>query len=56
LIGDVNHMTDHAIGGDDTLTGGSGGLSVLYGDAQDMSGQARGGNDHLTGGPALATL
>ena len=56
LTGDAHRMTDHAIGGDDTLEGHSSGLSALVGDADDMSGHARGGNDHLTGSPSLADL
>jgi hypothetical protein len=50
-------MSGNAIGGNDTLTGGSSNVfgttpntNSLYGDAFDMHGDACGGNDILTGG------
>lgn len=53
--GDALTMSSHAVGGDDTLTGGnavgSGELdNILRGDAGAMSGFTHGGNDVLTGG------
>jgi Ca2+-binding RTX toxin-like protein len=48
-------MTDHAIGGNDSLTAG-GGLNTFYGDAGGtMSGFAQGGNDTFKGGAPAGT-
>jgi Ca2+-binding RTX toxin-like protein len=43
-------MQDNARGGNDALTGGTGGSNALYGDALELSNNAGGGNDTLIGG------
>lgn len=53
LLGDAFYeLTGSAIGGNDTLTGGSGALATndLFGDTQILSGNAEGGDDVITGG------
>jgi len=56
LYGDATSLSGHAVGGNDTLTGGAGGDGVaftyneLFGDAYQLYSSARGGNDLLTGG------
>jgi hypothetical protein len=52
LYGDAVSMTDHTIGGNDTLTGGSSasGGNFLWGDAKQLIGPVHGGDDNLTGG------
>src|SRR5260370_17211146 len=51
LFGDAFAMDDHALGGNDRLTGGSSNSTdvsnTLYGDAFDMTDHASGGNDTL---------
>src|SRR5262245_3496989 len=56
LFGDANDMSDHATGGNDTMTGradqfmiGQGPPGWLYGDAFNLSGHASGGDDTITG-------
>jgi hypothetical protein len=46
-------MSGHAVGGNDSLSGGTGfgdALNQFYGDAKSVSDSAQGGNDTLTGG------
>ena len=46
-------MVGDSRGGNDTLTGGNGGVNFLYGDAFSMSDNARGGNDTLISGTGI---
>src|SRR5260370_35671568 len=59
LFGDAFAMDDHALGGNDMLTGGSSNSTdvsnTLYGDAFHMTDQASGGNDTLARGSNLST-
>jgi hypothetical protein len=58
LLGDADTMRDYAMGGADSVTGGSAGgngdsqfaMNFMSGDAQDLIGQAVGGKDFLQGG------
>ncbi|MBR0871335.1 hypothetical protein JQ633_13285 [Bradyrhizobium tropiciagri] len=52
LIGDTAALSDHSLGGNDTLTvhiEASLNTVIVDGDAQSMSGYAKGGNDTVTG-------
>ena len=59
MYGDAFDMSDNALGGNDTLTGGFSANRFpsendLYGDAYSMFDNSRGGNDTLTGATSLA--